>query len=211
MMYKDYKKPAYEWLPDIPHHWQELFIQQVSHEQKNRNTGNIEHLVLSLSYGNIIRKKNVDAGLVAKDLSTYQIVDKNNIILRFTDLQNDHKSLRVGLAKERGIITSAYLSLRNNSDNLATYLYYLLHTFDILKGFYGMGAGVRQGLNWDEVRSLRIVVPPLAEQQEIADYLDAKCAQIDTLIGKKERLLGELEAYKKSLIYECVTGKREAE
>ena len=108
MMYKDYKKPAYEWLPDIPHHWQELFIQQVSHEQKNKNTGNIEGLVLSLSYGNIIRKKNVDAGLVAKDLSTYQIVDKNNIILRFTDLQNDHKSLRTGLVKERGIITSAF-------------------------------------------------------------------------------------------------------
>ena len=105
--YEKYKSSAYDWLSDIPTHWQELFIQQVSREQKNKNENNIVNLVLSLSYGNIIRKKNVDAGLVAKDLSTYQIVDKDNIILRFTDLQNDHKSLRTGLVKERGIISSA--------------------------------------------------------------------------------------------------------
>ena len=126
-MYQDYKRPAYEWLPDIPHHWQELFIQQVSHEQKNRNTGNIEHLVLSLSYGNIIRKKNVDAGLVAKDLSTYQIVDKNNIILRFTDLQNDHKSLRTGLEKKAGLL---HLYIRVSYRRLTphTCTMYYIHT-----------------------------------------------------------------------------------
>ena len=158
MMYKDYKKPAYEWLPDIPHHWQELFIQQVSHEQKNKNTGNIEGLVLSLSYGNIIRKKNVDAGLVAKDLSTYQIVDKNNIILRFTDLQNDHKSLRTGLVKERGIITSAYTCIVPTIN--AAYLHYVLHSYDTQKVFYGMGGGVRQSIGFDDIRHMFVPVPP---------------------------------------------------
>lgn len=68
MRYEKYKGTAYHWLPDIPCHWKELFVQQVSHEQKNKNTDNAVQLVLSLSYGNIIRKKNVDAGLVAKDL-----------------------------------------------------------------------------------------------------------------------------------------------
>ena len=82
--YDQYKSTASRWLEKIPIHWNELYIQQVSHERKVKNTGNIEKLVLSLSYGNIIRKKNIDAGLVAKDLSTYQIVEPLNIILRFT-------------------------------------------------------------------------------------------------------------------------------
>lgn len=49
----------------------------------------------------------------------------------------------------------------------------------------------------------------MSEQREIADYLDKKCADIDTAIAKKEALIEKLAAYKKSLIYECVTGKRE--
>lgn len=54
-----------------------------------------------------------------------------------------------------------------------------------------------------------LMVPPLPEQQRIADYLDAKCARIDALLEEKERLLDGLTEYKKSLIFECVTGKRE--
>lgn len=53
------------------------------------------------------------------------------------------------------------------------------------------------------------ILPSASEQAEIADYLDAKCAEIDRLIAKKEQLVKELESYKKSLIYEVVTGKRE--
>lgn len=53
------------------------------------------------------------------------------------------------------------------------------------------------------------LLPPLHEQKEIANHLDAKCTEIDKLIAKKEQLVKELESYKKSLIYEVVTGKRE--
>ena len=60
------------------------------------------------------------------------------------------------------------------------------------------------------VSDIIVAVPSCAEQKEIADYLDAKCAEIDRLIAKKEQLVKELESYKKSLIYEVVTGKREA-
>ena len=59
------------------------------------------------------------------------------------------------------------------------------------------------------VSDIIVAVPSCAEQKEIADYLDAKCAEIDGLIAKKEQLIKELESYKKSLIYEAVTGKRE--
>ena len=60
-----------------------------------------------------------------------------------------------------------------------------------------------------EIANIFVALPPLSEQQQIADYLDQKCSEIDALITKKEQLVVELEAYKKSLIYEVVTGKRE--
>lgn len=61
----------------------------------------------------------------------------------------------------------------------------------------------------DQFRDIRIVYPPLKEQYEIVDYLDQKCSAIDELIAKKEQYLSEIESYKKSLIYEYVTGKKE--
>lgn len=64
-------------------------------------------------------------------------------------------------------------------------------------------------ISGDGLRDITLVFPPIDEQKEIADYLDAKCAEIDKLIAKKEQLVKELESYKKSLIYEVVTGKRE--
>lgn len=65
-------------------------------------------------------------------------------------------------------------------------------------------------INQVELSKVLVAIPEtIAEQKEIADYLDAKCAEIDGLIAKKEQLVKELEGYKKSLIYEVVTGKRE--
>ena len=71
-----------------------------------------------------------------------------------------------------------------------------------------MGSGVRQGLTYNEVKMLKICYPPLDEQQIIVHYLDNRCEKIDTMISEKESLIEDLESYKKSLIYEVVTGKR---
>ena len=165
---------------------------------------------MSLSYGKIKRKRiDTTDGLLPESFDGYNIIEAGDIVLRLTDLQNDQTSWRVGLATERGIITSAYLTIRNRSKSLSTYLCYYLHSFDIAKGFYGMGAGVRQSLNWDGIKWLQILIPPLDEQQEIADYLDEKTAAIDSLVAKKNRLVSELASLKKSLIFEYVTGKKE--
>ena len=74
---------------------------------------------------------------------------------------------------------------------------------------YAVGTRKDPNISQDVVARMKILIPPLDEQKEIADYLDAKCAEIDKLIAKKEQLVKELEIYKKSLIYEVVTGKRE--
>ena len=202
MRYENYKQSMNTWLVSIPAHWKELYIQQVSHEQKNKNVGNQENLVLSLSYGNIIRKKNVDAGLVAKDLSTYQIVNKNNIILRFTDLQNDHKSLRTGLVRETGIITSAYTCIVPTIN--AAYLHYVLHSYDTQKVFYGMGGGVRQSIGFDEIRHMFVPVPPREEQDQIVRYLDWQVSKINKLIHGYQRQIKLLEEQKITIINNAV-------
>ena len=72
-----------------------------------------------------------------------------------------------------------------------------------------MGNGVRQGLNFSEFSKLLLLEPPLPEQRQIADFLDAKCAEIDATIAEKRESITTLSDYKKSLIYEYVTGKKE--
>ena len=72
-----------------------------------------------------------------------------------------------------------------------------------------MNLVTRASLGQSLLKSMPVLLPPLEEQKEIADYLDTKCAEIDGLIAKKDQLAKELESYKKSLIYEVVTGKRE--
>lgn len=135
----------------------------------------------------------------------YNIIEKDDIVLRLTDLQNDHTSLRVGLAEERGIITSAYLTIRNRSNFCPKYLYYYLHSFDIAKGFYGMGAGVRQGLNWDGIKWLKILAPSVPEQERIAAFLDAECAEIDTVLEKTRASIEEYKKLKQAVITQAVT------
>lgn len=204
------KDSGIEWIGEIPSHWETYSISQIFTQIKNKNLGMTEKNLLSLSYGNIIRKNiNTTFGLLPENFEGYNIIPANSIVLRLTDLQNDHKSLRVGISSEQGIITSAYISLLNNSNHSSRFMYYQLHAFDICKGFYGMGAGVRQGLNWEEVKRLRVAVPDIAEEETIVSYLDTVCLNIDSLIAKKEQIVTELESYKKSLIYEYVTGKKE--
>ena len=72
-----------------------------------------------------------------------------------------------------------------------------------------MGNGVRQGLNYSEFAKLMLIAPSFDEQQEITDYLDKKCLEIDTIISDKKKQLEVIAEYKKSLIYEYVTGKKE--
>ncbi len=204
------KDSGIEWIGSIPEHWEIRKLSRLFKERKCKNTGMKEHNVLSLSYGKI-KKRDIEnnMGLLPESFETYNIVIPGNIVLRLTDLQNDHRSLRTGLVKEVGIITSAYVTMERIMDIDEDYYHKLLHTFDIMKGFYNMGDGVRQSLKFNELNKLLLPQPPLSEQKEIAEYLDKKCNQIDEAIKQKEETISKLEEYKKSLIFECVTGKKE--
>lgn len=206
------KDSGVEWIGEIPEGWEVNLLGSLFIEHKLRNDNLAETNLLSLSYGKIIRK-NIDSvgGLLPMSYEGYNIIDRNDIVLRMTDLQNDHKSLRTGLCKEKGIITSAYITIRLRAKQNIEYLHYLLHSYDINKVFYGMGDGVRQGINFADIKSLLLLCPPPAEQRAIADYLDKKCGEIDELIAIKQQKIEALKEYKKSVIFEYVTGKKEVD
>ncbi len=205
------KDSGIQWIGMIPEGWRVHPLFCFFSERKNKNTRGTENNLLSLSYGKIVRKDiNTREGLLPESFNTYNIVEKDDIIIRPTDLQNDKRSLRTAIAKEHGIITSAYIALKtNHGDVNPDFIHYVLHTYDIMKVFYNMGNGVRQGLNYSEFSKLMIIIPPLAEQRAIATYLDTKCTEFDSIISDKQKQISTLEAYKKSLIYEYVTGKKE--
>lgn len=204
------KDSGIPWVGEIPAKWAVLPIYCVYGERKRKNVFGTEQNLLSLSYGKVIRKDiNTNGGLLPSNYNGYNIIEKNDIIIRPTDLQNDRTSLRTGLVKEHGIITSAYIALKPKNRVSSKFYHYFLHSYDVKKVFYNMGNGVRQGLNYGEFAKLMVYYPPLDEQQEIADYLDNKCAAIEQIIADKKSQIETLDGYKKSLIYEYVTGKKE--
>ena len=204
--YKSYRDTEIPWLGQIPSHWQLVLLSQVVSQVKNKNISLQESNLLSLSYGRIKRKPiDSSGGLLPESFDGYNIIEENDIVLRLTDLQNDHTSLRVGISPERGIITSAYTTVRPRKKTCAKYLFYLLHTFDIRKGFYGMGSGVRQGLNYDEVKRLQIPWPAIDDQIHISEYLDREVDRINTIISEAKSSIKEYKAWKASIIYEAVT------
>ena len=121
----------------------------------------------------------------------------------------------IGVSKYEGVISPSYNTYRQrNNSYYYDYLEYLLRIPNLVATYAAYSTGItasRLRLYPDQFFSIMFPVPPMSEQKEIADYLDKKCAEIETLISKKAALLEELENYKKSLIYEYVTGKKEVQ
>ncbi len=204
------KDSGIAWVGECPGHWEQHPVYYYFSERKAPNALLAETNLLSLSYGKIKRKDiNTNGGLLPASFNTYNIIEAGDIIIRPTDLQNDKRSLRTALSTEHGIITSAYIALRPKLGVNSAYFHYLLHAYDVQKVFYNMGNGVRQGLNYSEFSKLMLLAPPAEEQQAIVSFLDAKSDEIESTIAEKHEQQIALAEYKKSLIYEYVTGKKE--
>lgn len=154
--------------------------------------------LLSLSYGKI-KRKNIKSkkGLLPNSFDTYQIVKDGIIVMRFTDLQNDHKSLRIGLAKEEGIVSPAYTCISVGEENSSAFLYEQLNYYDsVLKQFYKMGDGLRQTLSYKDIERLNVYIPHIEEQENIVFCNTV----IETIIGKVSTKLTKLNSVKQSLL-----------
>jgi len=201
--YEAYKPTGLNWFSEIPIGWEWRFLSQVAHEQNIKKPVGEMYPVMTLSYGEIKRKANIDAGLVPSNYDNYQMLYRGNIVLRLIDLQNDHTSLRTGLVKETGIITSAYTCIAPAEN--AAYVRYLLHSYDTRKVFYGYGGGVRQSIGYKDIRHLQVPVPPREEQDQIVRYLDWQVSKINRLIAAKRKQIEVLKEHRTAKINNAVT------
>ena len=208
---REMKDSGSVWFNDIPSDWNCQKLKFVFHIQKDI-AGEEGYTVLSITQKGIIPKDlSKNEGQLAQNYSNYQFVHIGDFAMNHMDLLTGW----VDISKYEGVTSPDYrvFVLNNAENNSKNYYLYMMQMCYSNKIFYGLGQGVsgfgRWRLQADKFLNFYIPIPPYEEQQEIADYLDKKCSEIDTLIAKKEQIAAELENYKKSLIYEYVTGKCE--
>lgn len=201
------KDSGIEWIGEVPQDWDVRPFFALVTELNRKNTDLIETNILSLSYGSIIQKpENRNMGLTPASYETYQIVEPGEIVFRFTDLQNDKRSLRSAQVTQRGIITSAYMAVKPHGID-STYLAWLMRSYDLCKVFYAMGGGLRQSLKFEDVRRLPVLIPSPEEQANIANEINMKTARIDTLVDKTEQSITLLKERRSAFITAAVTGQ----
>lgn len=203
------KDSGLEEISKIPIHWDIKKIKYVLKESNERTrTGKEEPLSMSQKYG-LIPTKNMDrVPNMASSFDNCKIVHKNDLV--FNKLKA-HLGV-FSKSNYNGIVSPDYAVYRSKAEVEIRYLEFLFKTKEYISQFIKFSRGVAQGLTrlyTEEFFNIYIVFPCLEEQQQIVEYLDKKIAEIDNLIAKKESLISEMEEYKKSLIYECVTGKKE--
>jgi len=204
--YPEYKDSGVPWLGEVPAHWEVRPAVAAYRPKSVRNTGMAEKTVLSLSYGRIVVKAADKLhGLVPESFETYQIVEPGDIVVRTTDLQNDRTSLRIGSARDRGIITSAYLCLATTERVLPAWGYQLLNAYDMLKIIYGFGSGLRQNLDFGDIKRMPVVIPPAEEQIQIVRFLDHADRRIGRYVRAKQKVTKLLDEQKRAIIERAVT------
>ena len=206
---RNMKNSGIEWIGEIPAEWECKPIRALFLENNNKNYFGKETKALQFKFGKIVPKQNFNADddeYVAETILKYNIVDKGMIVINGLNLNFDFVTKRVGLVRDRGIITSAYMSfsVKDLQAVMPEYACYLLKSYDNCAAFHNMGGGVRKILNFDELKHNLFVLPPLSEQKAIAEFLDKKCGEVDALIADIQQEIETLEQYKRSVITEAV-------
>lgn len=203
------KKTDVHWIGNMPKHWQLKRLKYIF-AIKKEIAGETGHTVLAITQQGIKPKNMSEKGQFALDYSKYQLVRVNDFAMNHMDLLTGW----VDMSRYAGVTSPDYrvFSALDPDEIDAGYYKHLFQNCYRCRIFYGLGQGVSGFGRWrlpaEVFLNFVLPVPPLNEQKEIAAFLDIKCAQIDELITEKQALIADLEAYKKSLIYEVVTGKR---
>lgn len=198
-------------IPEIPDAWEMKKLKYVFYIKKDI-AGKIGYDVLSITQKGIkVKDITSNAGQLAADYSNYQRVNVGDFAMNHMDLLTGW----VDVSEYNGVTSPDYRVFNFISEKgySRRYYLYLMQMCYMNRIFYGLGQGVSNFGRWrlqaEKFLNFTIPVPPIEEQEEIAQYLDVKCGEIDKIITEKQALVSELENYKKSLIYEYVTGKKE--
>ena len=199
------------WFGSIPINWQMKRLKYVFHIQKDI-AGEEGHTVLSITQRGIIPKDfSNNEGQFANSYANYQLVHKGDFAMNHMDLLTGW----VDISKYEGVTSPDYRVFVLNDKNgmCPEYYLYMMQMCYSARIFYGLGQGVsgmgRWRLQADKFLNFYIPIPPYDEQKKIADYITDKVNHIEVEIDKRNKLIKKYQEYKKSLIYEVVTGKKE--
>ena len=203
------KECSVSWARQIPQHWKVMPNKYLMTKIKNICPIYKGEDILSLTmYGVIVR--DLDAGgKMPSSFDGYQYIKKDNLLMCLFDI--DVTPRCIGIIKQNGITSPAYSQFKMKEIAKARFYYYYYLMLDYTKELLHLAKNLRHSLTEDQLGAIKQLVPPLDEQQEIADYLDNKCAEIEQIIADKKSQIETLDGFKKSLIYEYVTGKKEVE
>lgn len=198
------------WMPTVPAHWLVEKIKYHLHLKTQKNMSDRQVLSLYRDYG-IVPKDSRDDNhnVTSEDTSSYRYVRVGDFVV------NKMKAWQgsVAVSQYEGIVSPAYFVYEFIDESFdKKYFHYLLRNKSYTTEFMRLSGGIRVG-QWDlpaeAFENTLVLIPPIEEQQQIADYLDKKCKEIEGVIAEKQSQIETLESYKKSLIYEYVTGKKE--
>ena len=201
------KDSGIEWIGEIPEHWEVMPHKRVMHKIKEIQEQYNGEKILSLTMKGVIVRDLDAGGKMPTTFDGYQKVYPNNLLQCLFDI--DVTPRCVGLIKDEGLTSPAYSQFELFDNGYAPYYDYLLRYMDDIKAMLHLSKNLRSSLTETDFGAIPTCVPPFTEQQTIADYLDEKCGDIDALIALKQQKIESLKEYKKSIIYEYVTGKKE--
>lgn len=208
---KTMKETTNIFIPYIPSDWSMKKIKYIFFIKKEI-AGKEGYNVLSITQNGIkIKDLSTNEGQLASDYSKYQLVNVGDFAMNHMDLLTGW----IDISKYQGVTSPDYrvFNFINKEDYSERYYLYLMQMCYFNKIFYGLGQGVsnlgRWRLQTDKFLNFAVPVPSLKEQKEIVSFLDDKIFEIDNMIKNKEYIIRELEKYKKSVIYEYVTAKKE--
>ena len=212
------KDSGVEWIGEIPEDWKLLSLGAVTESMRNGYVGPTKDLFIDEGVKYIQSLHIKDGGIDFSRQQYYVSEEWANVHPKIKE--NDILIVQTGDIGNVGLVTAEYDGCNCHALIIATprtdlifpqYLTFFLRSTvgKELLLVYKTGA-LLPHLNSGKIKFASICVPSLQEQKEIVNYLNAKCIAIDNLISKKELLASELESYKKSLIFEYVTGKKEA-
>ena len=205
------KDSGIAWVRTIPEHWKVVPAKALFAQRKDRAFSGDRQLTASQRHGIIfqedfMRLENQKVVLVEKDFDILKHVEPGDFVISMRSFQGG-----LEYSNLRGCISSAYVMLKPNSQVCPAYYKWLFKSDKYINALQSTSNLIREGqaLRYANFVQIPLFVIPQNEQKNIAEYLDKKCAAIDRVISEKESLIADLESYKKSLIFECVTGKME--
>ena len=163
--------------------------------------------IISLSTEGV-KVRDLDAGgKMPTTFDGYQKIKPGRLLMCLFDM--DVTPRCIGIIKDEGLTSPAYSQFVLRDIGYAPYYYYYYLSLDFDKTLVHLAKNLRHSLTEDQLGAISVPVPPIEEQQEIAAFLDDKCSMIDSIISEKANLILQLQEYKKSIIFEYVTGKKE--